>query len=305
MTNHVPVLLEECLTLLDPQSARAYMDCTFGGGGHTVAILDRATGVTVDALDQDPAAAERAAPLLARYAGRLRFHAENFRNLDRVPGMFDGVLMDIGVSSHQLDLPERGFSFRFDAPNDMRMDTRVGRTAADFLERAERKELEKAVRDYGEEPRWFRIVNAIEQARGTGRLARTSTFAELVAEAAPPAPGPRGPHPATKTFQGIRIAINDELGALAEALPKAFSKLNLGGVLAVISFHSLEDRMVKRYMNTVSGRPVDRDDNRMQDERTAYAELLTRKAVQPSEIEQTQNPRSRSARLRAVRKTVA
>ena len=305
MTNHVPVLLEECLTLLDPQSARAYLDCTFGGGGHTAAILDRAAGVTVDALDQDPAAAERAAPLLVRYAGRLRFHAENFRNLDRVPGMFDGVLMDIGVSSHQLDLPERGFSFRFDAPNDMRMDTRIGRTAADFLERADRKELEKAVRDYGEEPRWFRIVNAIEHARGTGRLARTSTFAELVAEAAPPAPGPRGPHPATKTFQGIRIAINDELGALAEALPKAFSKLNLGGVLAVISFHSLEDRMVKRYMNTVSGRPVDRDDNRMQDERTAYAELLTRKAIQPSAIEQTQNPRSRSARLRAVRKTVA
>ena len=305
MTNHVPVLLEECLTLLNPQSERAYMDCTFGGGGHTAVILDRAPGVTVDALDQDPAAAERAAPLLARYAGRLRFHPVNFRNLDRVPGSFDGVLMDIGVSSHQLDLPERGFSFRFDAPNDMRMDTRIGRTAADFLERAERKELEKAVRDYGEEPRWFRIVNAIEHARGTGRLSRTSTFAELVAEAAPPAPGPRGPHPATKTFQGIRIAINDELGALAEALPKAFSKLNLGGVLAVISFHSLEDRMVKRYMNTVSGRPVDRDDNRMQDERTAYAELLTRKAIQPSEIEQTQNPRSRSARLRAVRKTVA
>ena len=305
MTNHVPVLLEECLTLLDPQSGRAYMDCTFGGGGHAAAILDCAPNTTVDALDQDPAAAERAAPLLARYAGRLRFHAENFRNLDRVPGRFDGVLMDIGVSSHQLDLPERGFSFRFDAPNDMRMNTRIGRTAADFLERAERKELEKAVRDYGEEPRWFRIVNAIENARGTGRLARTSTFAELVAEAAPPAPGPRGPHPATKTFQGVRIAINDELGALAEALPKAFSKLNLGGVLAVISFHSLEDRMVKRYMNTVSGRPVDRDDNRTQDERTALAELLTRKAVQPSEAEQNQNPRSRSARLRAVRKTIA
>lgn len=305
MTNHVPVLLEECLTLLDPQPGRAYLDCTFGGGGHAVAILERAPNGTVDALDQDPAAAERAAPLLKLYAGRLRFHAENFRNLDRVPGRFDGVLMDIGVSSHQLDLPERGFSFRFDAPNDMRMDTRVGRTAADFLERAERKDLEKAVRDYGEEPRWFRIVNAIEKARGTGRLARTTSFAELVAEAAPPAPGPRGPHPATKTFQGIRIAINDELGALAEALPKAFAKLNLGGVLAVICFHSLEDRMVKRYMNGVSGRPVDRDDNRLQDERTALAELLTRKAVQPSEAEQMKNPRSRSARLRAVRKTVA
>jgi 16S rRNA (cytosine1402-N4)-methyltransferase len=302
MTNHVPVLLEECLTLLNPQNDRAYMDCTFGGGGHSAAILEKAATATVDALDQDPMAAERAQTLATRYPGRLRFHAENFRNLDRVPGRFDGVLMDIGVSSHQLDAPERGFSFRFDAPNDMRMDTRRGRTAAEFLEQANRQELEKAVRDYGEEPRWFRIVNAIESARGSGRLSRTASFAHLVAEAAPPPPGPRGPHPATKTFQGVRIAINDELGALSEALPKAFAKLKQGGVLAVISFHSLEDRLVKRYMNGVSGRPLDREDNRTQDERVKLAELLTRKAVQPSAEEQSRNPRSRSARLRAVRR---
>lgn len=304
MTNHVPVLLEECLTLLHPQNERAYLDCTFGGGGHTTAILEKAPTATVDAMDQDPSAAERAQTLATRYPGRLRFHAENFRNLDRVPGRFDGVLMDIGVSSHQLDAPERGFSFRFDAPNDMRMDTRHGRTAAEFLEHANRQELEKAVRDYGEEPRWFRIVNAIESARGSGRLARTASFAHLVAEAAPPSPGPRGPHPATKTFQGVRIAINDELGALREALPKAFAKLKQGGVLAVISFHSLEDRLVKRYMNGVSGRPLDREDNRPQDERIKLAELLTRKAVQPSAEEQNRNPRSRSARLRAVRRMV-
>lgn len=302
MTSHVPVLLEECLTLLAPQTGRAYLDCTFGGGGHSAAILQRGPGCTVDAMDRDPAAGERSADLLATHAGLLRFHSENFRHLDRVPGQFDGVLMDIGVSSYQLDVAERGFSFRFDAPNDMRMDTRVGRSAAEFLEYGERAEVERAVRDYGEEPRWYRVVNAIMAARGTGRLSRTASFATLVAEAAPPAPGPRGPHPATKTFQGVRIAVNDELGALTEALPLAFQKLKAGGVLAVISFHSLEDRIVKRYMNEVAGRPVDRDDNRNQDDRVKRANLLTRKAVQPSEQEQTVNPRSRSARLRAVRR---
>ena len=305
MTSHVPVLLEECLTLLAPQDGRAYLDCTFGGGGHTAAILARAPRCTVDAMDRDPAAGERSAELLAAHAGRLRFHSENFRHLDRVPGLFDGVLMDIGVSSYQLDVPERGFSFRFDAPNDMRMDTRGGRSAAEFLERADRQELVRAVRDYGEEPRWHRVVTAIEQARGTGRLARTGSFAALVAEAAPPAPGPRGPHPATRTFQGVRIAVNDELGALADALPKAFAKLTAGGVLAVISFHSLEDHMVKRYMNGVAGRPVDRDDNTAQDDRVKHADLLTRKAVQPTAAEQERNPRSRSARLRAVRRLAA
>ena len=193
MTSHVPVLLEECLTLLAPQDGRAYLDCTFGGGGHSAAILARAPLCTIDAMDRDPAAAERSAALLAAHPGRLRFHSENFRNLDRVPGRFDGVLMDIGVSSYQLDVPERGFSFRFDAPNDMRMDTRIGRSAAEFLERGDRAEIERAVRDYGEEPRWFRVVNAIIAARGTGRLARTTSFAELVAEAAPPLPVPAVP----------------------------------------------------------------------------------------------------------------
>ena len=293
------------MTLLAPQDGRAYLDCTFGGGGHAAALLARAPHCTLDAMDRDPAAAERFAALAGTQVGRCHFHSENFRHLDRVPGRFDGVLMDIGVSSYQLDVPERGFSFRFDAPNDMRMDTRVGRSAAEFLERAERTEIERAVRDFGEEPRWFRVVNAIIAARGTGRLARTTSFAELVAEAAPPAPGPRGPHPATRTFQGVRIAVNDELGALAEALPLAFGKLNAGGVLAVISFHSLEDRLVKRYMNDVSGRPVDRDDSRNQDDRVKRADLLTRKALQPSEDEQAKNPRSRSARLRAVRRLTA
>ncbi|MFM2131448.1 MAG: rRNA ((1402)-N(4))-methyltransferase RsmH [Verrucomicrobiota bacterium] len=300
MTSHVPVLLEECMTLLAPAEGRAYLDCTYGGGGHTEAMLAR--GARVDAMDRDPEAAERARATSVRHPDRFRFHPEDFRHLDRVPGRYDGVLMDIGVSSYQLDVPERGFAFRHDGPLDMRMDTARGRTAAEFLERGGRDEIVRAVRDYGEEPRWRRVVDAILAARGTGRLARTASFAELVAEAAPPPPGPRGAHPATRTFQGVRIAVNDELGALEEALPSAFGKLLDGGVLAVISFHSLEDRMVKRYMNGLAGRPVDRDDATPQDERVRRAELLTRRAVKPSDEEQVRNPRSRSARLRAVRR---
>lgn len=301
-TVHAPVLLEETLVLLAPRSSGKYLDCTFGGGGHTTAILTRTAGAHVTALDQDPEAVDRAAEITSRFQKCFSFYPINFRHLDRVPGSFDGVLMDIGVSSHQLDTPGRGFSFRNDGPADMRMDTTSGRSAAEFLESASREEIEEAIRDYGEEPRWRRVVGAILAARGTGKLSRTASLAELIAQAAPPPPGPRGNHPATRSFQGIRIAVNDELGALEEALPKAFAALSTGGVLAVIAFHSLEDRIVKRYFNEMSGRPVDRDDSRTQDQRVVQAELLTRKPISATEAETQINPRSRSARLRAIRR---
>ena len=271
---HVPVLLEETLDALAPRSGGNYLDCTFGGGGHARAILERAGGnAELSALDRDPAAIPRTESMKKDFGARFHFYPIPFSRLDEIPGApFDGVLMDIGVSSFQLDDDARGFSFRRDAHADMRMDTRSGEDAAEFLETASRERLTEAVRNFGEEPRWA--------GRRTGEKI----------------------HPATRTFQGLRIAVNDELGELRRALPKAFSALKPGGVLAVISFHSLEDRIVKRFFNEVCGKPTDRNDARPQDERSRRAETLTRKAVRPSAAELEANPRSRSARLRAVRK---
>lgn len=300
---HIPVLLAETLDALAPRPGGNYLDCTFGGGGHSRAVLERAGGnATLSAIDRDPEALPRAEPMKRDFGERFRFYALPFSRLDEVPDApFDGVLMDIGVSSFQLDDDARGFSFRKNAHADMRMDTSSGTDAAEFLETAPRERLIEAVRDYGEEPRWRRVVEAIVDARGSGRLSETATLAEVIENAVGRRPGEKI-HPATKTFQGIRITVNDELGELRRALPKAFSALKPGGVLAVISFHSLEDRIVKRFFNELGGRPTDRSDSRPQDERSRVAEMLTRKAVRPTKAELAENPRARSSRLRAVRK---
>ncbi len=303
MSGHKSVLLHECVAMLAPREGGAYLDCTFGGGGHSRAILEAAPGVRLTAFDADPEAGPRADAFRATYGERFRFIDGNFESLERAGAGYDGILMDLGVSSFQLDDAARGFSFRNDAPADMRLDPRRGLSAADFLESASERDLVKAVRDYGEEPAWRRVVRAILDARGTGRLSRTASLAALVESAIPRKPGPPPRlHPATLTFQGVRIFVNDELGVIERALPKAFSALAPGGVLAVISFHSLEDRIVKRYFNEICGRPVDADDSRPQDERVRLAELVTRKPVSPSPGECEANPRSRSAKLRGVRK---
>jgi 16S rRNA (cytosine1402-N4)-methyltransferase len=303
MSGHKSVLLDECVAMLAPRSGGLYLDCTFGGGGHSRAILSAAPGVRLTAFDADPEAGPRAAAVKAEYGENFRFIDGNFEALERAGTGYDGILMDFGVSSFQLDDAARGFSFRNDAPSDMRLDPRKGISAADFLETADERDLVKAVRDYGEEQAWKRVVRAIIAARGTGKLTRTASLAALVESAIPRKPGPPARiHPATLTFQGIRIFVNDEIGVIERVLPKAFAALAPGGVLATISFHSLEDRPVKRYFNQICGRPVDSNDSRNQDERIRLADLVTRKPVTPSDAECAANPRSRSAKLRGVRK---
>jgi 16S rRNA (cytosine1402-N4)-methyltransferase len=304
VSGHVPVLLDEVRDNLPLHAGAKLLDGTFGGGGHTRAFLEAAPNVQVLALDQDPEAIKRAESLLASYGDRFQIRRMNFGDIEQLDiSGFDGVFFDFGLSSFQLDTVERGFSFRADAPLDMRMDPEAGQSAADFLETAAEEALVRAVRNYGEEKRWRRVVQAILQARGSGRLQRTVSLAELIKDAVGPTPpGRRAVHPATRTFQGIRIEVNDELSAIERSLPAAFERLLPGGVLAAISFHSLEDRIVKRFCRRMAGRPEHSRDSRTQDEREVRAEMLFTRPVKPGEDEMNHNPRSRSARLRALQK---
>lgn len=296
---HKPVLLEEAVKILSPRDGKTYLDCTFGGGGHTRKILESADCKVVS-LDRDPAAIERAKAVSADYPDRFEFRPIAFSDLDMLGGeSFAGILFDFGVSSFQLDTPERGFSFMHEGPLDMRMDTTKGFTAREYIESADELELVEILREYGEEPRARKIARAIIAAREAGKISTTAELAKAISEAAP---SHERIHPATRAFQALRIKVNDELGEIERALPKAFAALESGGVMAAISFHSLEDRIVKKFFKKAAGRPEDRFDTSFVQDRIKLAELLTRKPILPSDEETANNPRSRSAKLRAIRK---
>jgi 16S rRNA (cytosine1402-N4)-methyltransferase len=286
--DHVPVLAEAVLEgLADLPAGGVLLDCTLGGGGHSGLLLQAHPGLRLIGLDQDPSARAAAAETLAPYAERVQVVACNFA--DYVPSEpVAAVLADLGVSSPQLDVAARGFSFRLEGPLDMRMNPEAGETAAELIDRLEEGELADLIYAYGEERLSRRIARRIKEQGPWGALGEPRTTAELaylVAGCFPP-PARRGRiHPATRTFQALRIAVNDELAVLDRLLTAAPDWLLPGGLMAVISFHSLEDRRVKTAFAS---------DARLQ--------RVTRKALQASEVESAANPRARSAKLRIARR---
>jgi 16S rRNA (cytosine1402-N4)-methyltransferase len=304
---HVSVLAGEVLDLLAPQPGGIYLDGTLGGGGHARLLLEAsAPDGRLIGLDRDPAALLAAAARLEPFAARLSLRRGSFADLDEHLAALgidrvDGILLDLGVSSHQLDTPERGFSFRDDGPLDMRMDPAQPLTAAGLLANAGAEELKRIFREYGEE-RWAgRIAREIVRVRSETPLATTQQLAELVCRTVPGGYVPQRIHPATRVFQALRIAVNDELGALQRGLAAALRSLRPGGRLAVISFHSLEDRMVKQGFRAAAitctcppRLPLCVCGHR------AAVKILTPRGVRPAAAEIVANPRARSAVLRAV-----
>lgn len=307
---HVSVLLDEVVNALSPRDGGVYVDGTFGAGGYTRAILDRAD-CRVWGIDRDPEAIERGRKLALAYPGRLDIVEGRFGDMDRLLAehgveSVDGVALDIGVSSPQIDEPERGFSFRFDGPLDMRMG-RDGPTAADVVNTAGEAELADIIFHYGEERMARRVARAIVAARLTAPFTRTKQLADVVRSVVPKGKGD-AIDPATRTFQALRIHVNDELGELRRGLAAAESLLKPGGRLAVVSFHSLEDREVKTFLKERSSPPPSPSRHAPSlaaDARSPSFRLLSRKPIVPTESEAHSNPRARSARLRAAERTAA
>jgi 16S rRNA (cytosine1402-N4)-methyltransferase len=294
-------MLSEVNHALGVDQAGVFLDATFGGGGHSRAILEANPANEVWAIDCDPEAETRAKILKETFSDRFHFYRTKFSAIQALPEVFyDGALLDLGVSSFQLDDPRRGFSFRHSSTLDMRMDSSSGISAETFLNTASRAELIEAIRDFGEERHWKRIVNAILSHRGMQETKRSDLFVELIVSCYPLRERFRKIHPATKTFQGIRIAINQELLELQEALSKIFTRLKPHGRLVVISFHSLEDRIVKQFFREKAG--LTKSQTILTQVAHTEATIISKKIISPSKTEIARNPRSRSAKLRVLEK---
>lgn len=282
-------MVREILAFFEPLTLSRFVDCTLGYGGHAEAILLAHPELKrLIALDQDPLAQELSKERLLPFKEKIAFVLGNFRHLEQFIGEpVEGIFMDIGVSSMQLDRAERGFSFSKEGPLDMRMDPSLPLSAADVVNRFPERTLAEIFRDLGEEPRARQAAGAIVQGRKKRQIETTSDLAALLADVLPRRRG-KNIHPLTLVFQALRIFVNDELGALQEALPKAVDLLATGGRLGVLTFHSLEDRIVKQAFRTFGA------ENRVK--------LLTKKPQVPSVEEMRRNPRSRSAKLRFLEK---
>lgn len=314
---HEPVLLAETLDFLALHRSGVFVDCTLGLGGHAEAILSSSEDVRLVGIDRDPQALEHARRRLARFASRVQLVEGDFHHLDRLPavprrGEAAGVLVDLGVSSLQLDLPERGFSFRAEGPLDMRMGG-TGMTAEDIVNRYPEEDLVRIFREYGDERQARRIARAVVAAREERPLTTTTQLADLIRRVKGPERRGRSRRrdgqrfagtttdPATQVFQALRIEVNEELAGLEQTLDAAVAILEQEGRLVVISYHSGEDRIVKNRLRDLARGEKDPVTGRTRSE-TQLIEVLTKKPVRPSEREVTANPRSRSGRLRAARR---
>jgi len=306
MSAHVPVMLDDVMAVLAPRDDAIYVDATFGGGGYTAALLERAR-CTVYAIDRDEDAIARGRALADRFGGRLTLMHGRFSEIETLlaghgVSKADGVAFDLGVSSFQFDEAKRGFSFSHDGPLDMRMDTSRDDSAADLVNTLSQSELASILRDFGEEKRAQAVARTIIAARPITRTGELSAIVERTVGR-----GAQAIHPATRTFQALRIAVNDELGELERGLDAAECVLNAKGKLAVVSFHSLEDRIAKRFLTERSGRASrgSRHAPHQAPSRESTFEVSGKQPRMPQPEEVRANPRSRSARLRWAERTTA
>ncbi len=307
--NHVSVLLYECIDALNIRDGYTYVDATAGGGGHSLEIAKKlGKNSRLIAFDRDPNAIKAASERLRDYSDKVIFINDNFSSLDKIIKEYNinnlgGVLADLGCSSHQFDTPERGFSYMHDAPLDMRMDTTAPLSAYEVVNEYSFERLKKIIYDYGEERFAPKIADKICKARETSPIKTTHELTDIIKSAIPPAARSDGPHPAKRTFQAIRIEVNSELDAIEPLIKTAAHALVSGGRMAIISFHSLEDRIVKQsYKSLMGGCTCPRDFPICVCGNKPLIKDVTKKPIFPSEEELNLNPRARSAKLRVAEK---